>query len=48
MGGVTNLWIADVKAVRESHADMLKALPLDEAWLRCGAFPLWPPSAAQP
>jgi hypothetical protein len=34
-GGVTNLWIADVKAVREAHADMLKGLPLGEAWLRC-------------
>ena len=34
IGGVTNLWIADVKAVREQHDGELRGVPTGEAWNR--------------
>ena len=43
IGGVTNLWIADVKAVREQHDGELRGVPTGEAWNRRAPLPMHGP-----
>lgn len=33
--GVTNLWIEDVRDVRDQNAGALEGLSQDEAWTKC-------------